>query len=91
MFKNLDNDNDTEVGHTRSGRFFRGVHLENLFKKKYEEEIFYSGEEADMIDKEHSEPMGPEEEAAEEIPQNKQETSGTVQDTKVSNINPPVI
>jgi hypothetical protein len=46
------------VGHTRSGRVFRGVHLENLFKKKYGEEGFYSGEEADMTDEEHSEPMG---------------------------------
>jgi hypothetical protein len=44
MFKNLESDNDTEAGHTRSGRVFRGVYLENLFKKNYEEEGFYSGE-----------------------------------------------
>jgi hypothetical protein len=35
MFKNLESDNDTEAGHTHSGRVFQGVHLENLFKKSY--------------------------------------------------------
>jgi hypothetical protein len=64
MFKNSDSDSGTEVRHTHSGRVFRGVHLENLFKKNYGEEGFYSGEEVDMIDEEHTEPMGPEEEAA---------------------------
>jgi hypothetical protein len=35
MFKNSDSDNDTEAGHTHSGRVFREVHLANLFKKNY--------------------------------------------------------
>jgi hypothetical protein len=61
MFKNLDSDNDTKAGHTHSGRVFREVHLANLFKKNYGEEGFYSGEEADLIDEEHSEPARTEE------------------------------
>jgi hypothetical protein len=56
MFRNLDSDSDTEAGHTRSGRVLRWVHLENLFKKNYGEEGFYSGEEVDLTDEEHSEP-----------------------------------
>ena len=77
MFKNSDSDNDTEDGQTRSGRIFWGVHLEKLFKKNYGEEGFYSGEEADMTDKEHSEPTRAEEEATEELRWNKPESSGT--------------
>jgi hypothetical protein len=57
MFKNLDSDSDTEARCTHSGRVFRGVHLENLFKKNYGEEGFYSGEEVDLTDGEHSEPV----------------------------------
>jgi hypothetical protein len=91
MFKNSNSDSDTEARHTHSGRVFQGVHLENLFKKNYKEEGFYSGEEADLTDEEHSEPVGPEEEAAEELRQNEPETSGTAQATEVSNINPPVV
>jgi hypothetical protein len=60
MFKNLDSDSETEAGYTCSGRVFREVHLANLFKKNYGEEGFYSGEEADLIDEEHSEPIGTE-------------------------------
>jgi hypothetical protein len=33
MFKNSDIDSDIEVGHTRSGRTFREVPLENLFEQ----------------------------------------------------------
>jgi hypothetical protein len=55
MFKNSDSDSDTEVGHTCSGRVFREVHLTKLFKKNYGDEGFYSGEEEDLIDEEHSE------------------------------------
>jgi hypothetical protein len=55
MFKNSDNDNDTEAGHTCSGRVLREVHLANLFKKNYGDEGFYSGEEADLTNEEHSE------------------------------------
>jgi hypothetical protein len=67
MFKNSDSNSDTKVGHTRSGRVFRGVHLENLFKQNYGEEGFYSEEETDLTDEEHSKPMEPEEKEAEEI------------------------
>jgi hypothetical protein len=67
MFKNSDSDNDTEAGNMRSGRVFRGVHLENLFKKNYREEGFYSGEEAYLTDEEHSEPTEEEEGQAEEL------------------------
>jgi hypothetical protein len=55
MFKNSDNDSDTEAGLTRSGRPFREVPLANLFKKNYGDEGFYSGEEADLTDEEYSE------------------------------------
>jgi hypothetical protein len=91
MLKNFDFNSDTEVGHMCSGRVFRGVHLENLFKQNFGDEGFYSGEEADLIDEEHSEPTRAEEEEAEELFQNEPETSGTAQTTEVSNINPSVI
>jgi hypothetical protein len=58
MFRNLDSDNDTEDGHTRSGRAFREVHLVNLFKKNYGDEGFYSGEEADLMTKRIQNPLG---------------------------------
>jgi hypothetical protein len=69
MFRNSDNDNDTKAGHTRSGRLFRGVHLENLFKKNYGEEGFYNGEEVDLTDEECTEPSRPEEGETEELRQ----------------------
>jgi hypothetical protein len=62
-----------------------------LFNQNYGEEGFYSGEEADLTDEEHSEPTRAEEGDAEELHQNEPETSGTVQATEVSNINPPVV
>jgi hypothetical protein len=91
MFKISNSDTDTKAGHTRSGRVFRGVHLENLFKKNYKEEGFYSGEEVDITDEEHSEPTRIEEGEAEEIFQSEPETSGTAWTTEVSNINPPIV
>jgi hypothetical protein len=91
MFKSLDNNNDTEAGHMRNGKIFQGVHLENLFRKNYKEEGFYSGEEVDLTDEEHSEPTRIEEGEAEELRQSDPETSGTVQTTEVSNINPPIV
>jgi hypothetical protein len=91
MFRNSDNDIDTEVGHTRNGRVFKGIHLENLFKQNYGEEGFYSGEEVDLTDKEHSEPTRTKEGEVEEIHQSEPETSRTAQFTKVSNINPPIV
>jgi hypothetical protein len=36
MFKNSDNDNDTEIGHTCSGRTFREVPLVKLFDQIHE-------------------------------------------------------
>jgi hypothetical protein len=36
MFKKLDSNSDTEVGHMRSGREFREVPLVNLFEKSHE-------------------------------------------------------
>jgi hypothetical protein len=67
MFKNSNNDSDTEAGHTHSGRPFREVPLANLFKKNYGEEGFYSGEEADLTDEEYSESTRTEEVGSEEL------------------------
>jgi hypothetical protein len=50
-----------------------------LFKKNYGEEGFYSGEEVDLTDEEHSEPTRTEEGEAEELRQSEPETSGTAQ------------
>jgi hypothetical protein len=77
MFKNSDIDIDTKAGHTHSGREFREFHLANLFKENYGDEGFYSGEEVDLMDEEHSEPIGIEEGEAEEPRQEEPETSGT--------------
>jgi hypothetical protein len=59
MFKNLDSESDTEVGHTCSGRYFREVPLVNLFEKNHKllahDEGFYSGEEEELLNKEYSE------------------------------------
>jgi hypothetical protein len=58
MFKNSDNHIDTKVGHTRSGRTFKEVPLVNLFEQNHEpptqEEGFYSGEEEELLNEEHS-------------------------------------
>jgi len=91
MFKISDSYSDTEEGHTRSGKVFRGVHLENLFKQNYGEEGFYSGEEVDLTDEQHPEPTRTKEGEAEELRQNEPDTSGTAWTTEVSNINPPVV
>jgi hypothetical protein len=90
MFKNSDSDSDTEAGHTRSGRVFREVNLANLFKQNYGDEGFYSGEEADLTDEEHSEPAGTEEGKAEKLRREEPETSETAQTIEVSTIVPPV-
>jgi hypothetical protein len=81
MFKNLDSDIDIEAGHTRSGKVFREVHLANLFKKNYGDEGFYSGEEADLTDEEHSKSA-----RTEEPHQEEPETSRTVPTIEVSTI-----
>jgi hypothetical protein len=90
MFRNSNNNSDTEDRHMRSGRVFREVHLTNLFKQNYEDEGFYSGEEAYLMDEEHSEPTRVEEEEAEDLRQENPETSGTAQTIEVSTINTPV-
>jgi hypothetical protein len=70
MFKNIDNDNDAEMGHTHSGRIFREVPLVNLFKQNHEQlvqdEGFYSGEEEELVNEEHSESGRAEESRREE-------------------------
>jgi hypothetical protein len=91
MFKNSDSDSDIEDGHVHNGRVFRGVHLENMFKKNYEKEGFYNGEEADLTDEERAEPSRPEEGATEELHQDKTKKLGTVQVVEISIINPPIV
>jgi hypothetical protein len=90
MFKNSDSDSDIEVGHTRSGRVFREVHLVNMFKHNYGDKGFYSVEEVDLIDEDHSEPARADEEEAEELGRDEPETSGTTQTIEVSSIIPPI-
>jgi hypothetical protein len=62
MFKNSYIDNDTEVGHTHSGRTFREVPLVNLFEQNHEplaqDEGFYNGEEEEILNKEYSDMLG---------------------------------
>jgi hypothetical protein len=94
MFKNSDRDSDTEVGHTRSGRTFREVPLVNLFEQNHEpthEEGFYSGEEEELLNKEHSESTREKEEKTEEPRREESETSGIAQTVEVSAITPPVV
>jgi hypothetical protein len=86
MFKNSERDNDIEVGHTCIGRVFREVPLVNLFKKNYGDEGFYSGEEADLKDEEHSESAREEEGKVKEPRREEPETSGTTPNIEVSTI-----
>jgi hypothetical protein len=76
MFNNSDSNNDTEVGHTCSGKVFREVHLVNLFKYNYGDKGFYSGEEAYLTDEEHSKLARAEDEEDVELHQDESETSG---------------
>jgi hypothetical protein len=62
-----------------------------LFKKKYGEECFYSGEEVDLNDEEHLEPTKTKEGEAEELHQSEPENTGTVWNIEVSNVNLPVV
>jgi hypothetical protein len=70
MFKNLDSDSNTKVGHMRSGRIFKEVPLSNLLERDQEpllqEEGFYSGEEEDLLSEEQSGSIGPREEKTKE-------------------------
>jgi hypothetical protein len=90
MFNNSDSDNDTEIGHTRSGKVFREVHLANLFKQNYGDEGFYSGEEVDLTEEEHSEHARAEKKGYEEPRREEPETSATVQTIEVSTITSPI-
>jgi hypothetical protein len=62
----------------------------NLFKQNYEDEGFYSGEEVDLMDGEHSEPTKEEDGEVEEPHREEPETSGTAQTIEVSTIIPPI-
>jgi hypothetical protein len=90
MFKNSDSDNNIEIGHMHSGRVFREVPLVNLFKKNYGDKGFYSGEEVDLTDEEHSDSVGPEEGKTKEHRREEPEASGTVKIVEVSTITPPI-
>lgn len=95
MFKNSDNDNNTEIRHTCNGRIFREVPLVKLFEQDHEpplqEEGFYNGEEEELLNEEHSDFTREEEENTEEPLREESETSGTTQTVEVSNITPPVV
>jgi hypothetical protein len=91
MLKNSDSNSNTEARHMRSGRVFGEVHLVNLFKKNYGDEGFYSGEEADLTDEEHSEPPREEKGKAKEPHRDEPKNSRTAQTDEVSIINPPVV
>jgi hypothetical protein len=95
MFNNLDSDNDAEVGHMHSGRIFREVALVKLFKQNHEpmvqDEGFYSGEEEELVNEEHSESDRAEEGKTEDPCREESQTSGTAQTIEVSIITPPVV
>jgi hypothetical protein len=95
MFKNSDRDSDTEAGHTRSGRSFRKVPLENLFNQSYrplaQDEDFYSGEEAGRSDEEYSEFAREDEVNTEELRQKEPKTSRIVPIVEVIITNPLVL
>jgi hypothetical protein len=95
MFKNLDNDSDTEAGHMRSGRSFREIPLANLFKKSYwlvsQDEGFYSGEEVEQSNEEYSDFSRSEEVETKEPHREELGTSGIVPTTEVSTTTPPVV
>ena len=69
MFKN--SDNDTELGNTRSGRTFREGPLVNLFDQSHrplaQDDRFYSGEEEEILNEEHSESVREKEGKTEEL------------------------
>jgi hypothetical protein len=95
MFKNSDKNNDIDVGHTCSGRIFREAPLVNLFEQNHEPLVqdkgFYSGEEEEIVNEEHSKSAKVEEGKTEEPRGEESETSGTTQTIEVSTITPPVV
>jgi hypothetical protein len=78
----------------RSGRNFREVPLVNLFEPNQEplaqEKWFYSGEQEELLNEEHSESTRVEKGKNEEPRREESETSGTALIVKVSTITPPV-
>jgi hypothetical protein len=62
----------------------------NLFKKNYGDEGFYSGEEVDLTDEEHSKHVREKEAKDEEPRQEELEALGTAQTIEVSTIIPPI-
>jgi hypothetical protein len=95
MFKNSDSNNDTKVGHTRSGRSFREVPLVNLFEQSHkplaQDKGFYSGEEEELLNEEHLESIRTREGKTEEPRREESKTSGTAQTVEVSTITTPVV
>jgi hypothetical protein len=95
MFKNSDSDSDAEVGHTPRGRIFKDVPLVNLFKQNHkplvQDKGFYSGEEEELVNEEHSESGRDKEGKTEEPLKEESKTSGTVQTVEVSIITPPIV
>ena len=94
MFKNLDNDNDIEIGHMCNGRTFREVPLVNLFEQSHEqtqEEGFYNGEEEELLNEEHLEFGRDEKGKTQEPLREESQTSGTAHIVEVSIITPPII
>jgi hypothetical protein len=95
IFKNSDSDSDTEIEHTNSGRTFREFPLANLFEHDHEsllpEEGFYSGEEEELLSKEHSGSIGLREENIEEPCRENPDTLVTTQIVEVSTITHSVV
>jgi hypothetical protein len=95
MFKNSDNDNNTDVGHMCNGKTFREVPLVNLFERNHEplaqEEGFYSGEEEELLNEEHSDSSREEEGKTEEPRREESKTSATALTVEVSTITPLVV
>jgi hypothetical protein len=91
MFKNLDNNSDTEDGHMQSERLFKEVLLANLFKKNYEDEGFYSGEETDLTNEEHSKSTRTKEVQTDELHRGELEISGTAPTVELNTITPIVL
>jgi hypothetical protein len=95
MFKNSDNDSDTEVGDTCNGRTFKEVPLVNLFEQSHEplaqDEGFYSGEEEELLNEEHSGSSREEDEKTGEPHREESETSRNSSTIEVSTITPPIV
>jgi hypothetical protein len=67
----------------------------NLFEQGHEplaqDEVFYSGEEEELLNEEHSESARAEEEQTEELLREGSITSGTAPTVEVSTTTPPIV